>query len=278
MLATVPSITIAMVGDEIIVVAQGSGLLETQYGELAYGPDDQLVIPRGTLYRLRLDSGPQQFLIVESRGLIRTPRRYRNEFGQLLEGAPFSERDIRRPQNLTTRDERGEFRVILRTRDGMSELMLAHHPFDVAGWDGYLYPWIFNMRDFEPIVGAVHQPPPVHQVFEGDGFVACNFCPRPFDFHPQAIPAPYSHSNLGSDEVLFYMSQEFMSRKGIEFCSLTLHPDGAPHGPHPGRYEGSIGQQRTDELAFMLDTFRPLRVARQALTVEDAGYPLSWLE
>ena len=178
---------------------------------------------------------------MESRGHVRWPKRYRNEFGQLKEGAPYSERDIRRPMVLNTHDEMGDFPLLVKQYDGINELILDHHPFDVVGWDGYFYPWAFNINDFEPIVGRIHQPPPVHQTFEGDGFVVCSFCPRPYDFDPNAVPAPYNHSNVDSDEVLYYASSEFMSRKGIEFGSITHHPDGIPHGPHPGRAEASIG-------------------------------------
>ena len=210
---------------------------------------------------------------MESRGHVRWPKRYRNEFGQLIEGAPYSERDIRRPTQLRTHDEKGDFPILVKQYDGLNEIILDHHPFDVVGWDGYFYPWAFNINDFEPIVGRVHQPPPVHQTFQGDGFVVCSFCPRPYDFHPEAVPAPYNHSNVDSDEVLYYASSEFMSRKGIEFGSITHHPDGIPHGPHPGRAEASIGAKYTEELAVMMDTFRPLKVAKPALADRGPGLP-----
>jgi homogentisate 1,2-dioxygenase len=209
---------------------------------------------------------------------VRTPKRYRNEHGQLTENAPFSERDLRRPSRLVTRDERGEFRVVVKKDHRLTEFVVDHHPFDVVGWDGYYFPWAFSIHDFEPRVGRVHLPPPVHQTFEGDGFVICSFCPRPYDFDPQAVPVPYNHSNVMSDEVLYYASSEFMSRKGIEYGSVTLHPDGVPHGPHPGRTEASLGQKETRELAVMLDTFRPLRVGVPALAVEDEQYYRSWVE
>jgi homogentisate 1,2-dioxygenase len=215
---------------------------------------------------------------MEGRGHIRPPKRYRNEYGQLIEGAPYSERDIRVPRELRTHDVRGDHRILVKQYDGINEIVLDHHPFDVVGWDGQFYPWAFNINDFEPIVGRVHQPPPVHQTFQGDGFVICSFCPRPYDFHPEAVPAPYNHSNVDSDEVLYYASSEFMSRKGIEFGSITHHPDGIPHGPHPGRAEASIGAKSTDELAVMMDTFRPLKVAKQALGIEDPAYHRSWVE
>jgi homogentisate 1,2-dioxygenase len=265
--------------DELVYVSKGKGVLESVFGELPFHEGDYLVIHRGIMHKYRFDKGAEQpkLLIMESRGHIRWPKRYRNEFGQLVEGAPYSERDIRRPLQLVTHDEMGDFQIFVKQYDGINELILDHHPFDVVGWDGYFYPWAFNIMDFEPIVGRVHQPPPVHQTFQGDGFVVCSFCPRPYDFHPEAIPAPYNHSNVDSDEVLYYASSEFMSRKGIEFGSITHHPDGLPHGPHPGRAEASIGAKYTDELAVMMDTFRPLKVAKQALDIEDPSYHKSWI-
>jgi len=266
-------------GDELIYVAKGSGVLESQYGDLPYREGDYLVIHRGILHRYRMDAGVAHKLVCfESRGHVRFPKRYRNEFGQLKEGAPYSERDVRRPSNLVTHDEQGDFKLIVKQYDGLNEIILDHHPIDVVGWDGYFYPWAFNIHDFEPIVGRVHQPPPVHQTFEGDGFVVCSFCPRPYDFDPEAVPAPYNHSNVDSDEVLYYASSEFMSRKGIEFGSITHHPDGIPHGPHPGRAEASIGAKHTNELAVMMDSFRPLRVAKQAVAFEDPKYIRSWID
>lgn len=266
-------------GDEVVYVAKGSGTLESSYGNLPYREGDYLIIHRGILHRFKMDKQvPHKLLVMESRGHIRWPKRYRNEFGQLKEGAPYSERDIRRPGELTTIDKKGEYPLIVKQYDGLNEIVLDHHPLDVVGWDGYFYPWAFNINDFEPIVGRVHQPPPVHQTFEGDGFVICSFCPRPYDFDPEAVPAPYNHSNVDSDEVLYYASSEFMSRKGIEFGSITHHPDGIPHGPHPGRAEASIGAKSTNELAVMMDSFRPLRVAKQALDFEDPKYHRSWVD
>lgn len=262
-------------GDEVVYVAEGSGTLETQFGNLAITPGDYLVIHRGILHRY-VFATPAKLLIIESRGYVRTPSRYRNDYGQIVEGAPYSERDFRVPRELVTHDEPGDFRIVVKQYNGLNEFILDHHPFDVVGWDGMFYPWAFNINDFEPIVGRVHQPPPVHQTFQGDGFVICSFCPRPFDFHPEAIPAPYNHSNVDSDEVIFYASSEFMSRKGIEYGSITHHPDGIPHGPHPGRAEASIGAKGTDELAVMMDSFRPLRVAKAVLPIEDPGYQTSW--
>ena len=264
-------------GDELVYVSEGEGVLESPLGELPFRAGDYVVIPRGILHRWRLGARPSRLLVLDSAGYVRTPKRYRNEHGQLLEGAPYSERDIRRPERLVTRDETGEFRVLVKSGNRLTEVVMAHHPFDVVGWDGFLYPWTFSIHDFEPKVGRVHLPPPVHQTFEGDGFVVCSFCPRPYDFDAEAVPAPYNHQNVMSDEVLYYANAEFMSRKGIEYGSITLHPDGLPHGPQPGRTEESIGAKETNELAVMVDTFRPLRVSRQALTLEDPGYPLSWL-
>jgi homogentisate 1,2-dioxygenase len=267
-------------GDELIYVAEGGGVLESQLGELPFRQGDYVVIPRGILHRWRLDAaaGPAYLLVVESAGYIRTPARYRNEHGQLLEHSPYCERDIRRPERLVTVDETGEFPLVVKQGNALNGFVLQHHPFDLKGWDGYYYPWAFNIADFEPIVGRIHQPPPVHQTFESDGFVVCSFVPRLYDFHPEAVPAPYHHANVMTDEVLFYASSEFMSRKGIEFGSITLHPDGLVHGPHPGRAEASVGQSATDELAVMIDTFQPLRVAKAALAIEDEDYFRSWVE
>jgi homogentisate 1,2-dioxygenase len=266
--------------DEVVYVVEGQGVLESVFGDLPFRAGDYVVIHRNITHRWKLDlaAGKPKFLVFESRGHIRFPRRYMNDAGQLLEGAPYSERDIRRPMAVSPHDERGDFPVLVKQYNALNELVLDHHPFDVVGWDGCFYPWIFNIHDFEPIVGRIHQPPPVHQTFQGDGFVICSFCPRPFDFDPEAIPAPYNHSNVDSDEVLFYASSEFMSRKGIEYGSITHHPDGLPHGPHPGRAEASIGAKSTNELAVMMDSFRPLRIARAALPIEDLHYHRSWLE
>jgi homogentisate 1,2-dioxygenase len=265
-------------GDEIVFVTEGGGVLESPFGALPFRQGDYVVVPRGILHRYRFQGDAARCLVIESAGAVRTPKRYRNEFGQLLEHSPFSERDIRRPEWAEPHDERGEFPIVVKKDNEFVEMVLAYHPFDVVGWDGYYYPWAFNIHDFEPRVGRVHLPPPVHQTFEGDNFVVCSFCPRPYDFHPDAVPAPYNHSNVMSDEVLYYASSEFMSRTGIEYGSLTLHPDGLPHGPHPGRTEASIGQPRTDELAVMVDTFHPLRVSAEALGAEDRDYYRSWLD
>jgi homogentisate 1,2-dioxygenase len=262
--------------DELLYVHEGQGALESAFGEIAYGPGDYLVVPRGLLTRLRLNDGPQRFFVVESPGPIRVPARYRNEHGQLLETSPFSERDLRGPEFRPPKDETGEFRVLVKSGDAITECVVKNHPFDVVGWDGCYYPYAFNILDFEPRVGRVHLPPPVHQTFESDGYVVCSFCPRPLDFDPRSVPAPYNHSNVMSDEVLYYVRGEFTSRKGVEAGSITLHPAGLPHGPQPGRAEASIGRKDTDELAVMVDTFKPLAVARAAAALEDPAYPTSW--
>ncbi len=264
-------------GDELTFVAEGTGVVESQMGELPYQPGDYVVVSRGIMHRWRLGEAAHRLLIIESAGAIRPPARYCNEMGQFLEHSPYCERDLRRPQTLPLHAETGQFRAVIKQYDALTEITLDHHPFDVVGWDGYYYPWALSIHDFQPIVGSLHQPPPVHQTFQGDGFVVCSFVPRLFDFHPDAVPAPYNHSNVNSDEVIFYANDEFMSRKGISLGSLTLHPGGLPHGPHPGRAEESIGKKRTEELAVMLDTFRPLRVGRGALAVEDPDYARSWL-
>jgi homogentisate 1,2-dioxygenase len=264
-------------GDELVYVAQGAGVLESQMGDLPYRAGDYVIIPRGIAHRWRLGDTAHKLLVIESAGPIRPPAKYVNEAGQFLEHSPYCDRDIRRPEKLNYHDETGTFQLVVKQYDALSEVTLDHHPFDVVGWDGYYYPWILSIHDFEPIVGSLHQPPPVHQTFQGDGFVVCSFVPRLFDFHPDAVPIPYNHSNVNSDEVIYYANDEFMSRKGIGFGSLTLHPGGLPHGPHPGRVEESLGKKRTDELAVMLDTFHPLRVGKGAEAVEDPEYAQSWL-
>jgi homogentisate 1,2-dioxygenase len=265
-------------GDEIVYVSDGAGVLESPLGHLPFGKGDYLVIPRGIAHRYRFTQRPVRCLVIESAGYVRTPHRYRNNHGQLTENAPYSERDIRRPSDLQTVDLRGDYPIVVKKDNRLTRVIVDHHPCDVVGWDGYYYPWAFNINDFEPRVGRVHLPPPIHQTFEGDGFVVCSFCPRPYDFDPQAVPVPYVHSNVMSDEVLYYASAEFMSRKGIEYGSVTLHPDGVPHGPHPGRTEASLGKAHTNELAVMVDTFRSLCVAQPALGIEDRQYFRSWID
>ena len=265
--------------DELLFVHQGEGTLETNFGLLPYRPGDYLVVPRGTTYRVAPASGEQRFLVVEAfGGPIQPPHRYRNAFGQLLEHSPYCERDLHAPTELPYHEERGEFQVRVKVNGQIMTYTFDFHPLDVVGWDGYLYPYSFNIGDFEPITGRVHQPPPVHQTFEGPNFVVCSFCPRKLDYHPLAIPVPYNHSNIDSDEMIYYVSGDFGSRKGIEVGSITLHPRGIPHGPHPGTVEKSLGAERTEELAVMVDTFRPLKFAADAQALDDPRYPYSWLE
>lgn len=262
---------------EMFFVHDGEGLLRTNLGNLEFGPGDYVMIPYNVTWQVQLKGQNHRFLVVESPTPIVTPKRYRNEFGQLLEHSPFCERDFRVPTELETHDELGDFEVRVKARDELHRHILDHHPLDVIGWDGYLFPYAFNINDFEPITGRVHQPPPVHQTFSGHNYVVCSFVPRLFDYHPKAIPAPYNHANVQSDEVLYYVEGDFMSRKGIERGSFTLHPAGLPHGPHPGTTEASIGKARTDELAVMIDTFRPLHVTTHALEYEDENYAYSWV-
>lgn len=263
---------------EVWFVHEGHGVFKSQFGNLTYEPGDYIVIPYGTTWQMQLDSPDQRFFVIESPSQIEPPKRYRNKFGQLLEHSPYCERDIRVPTDLETHTERGEFDVRIKARDHLTRHILDHHPFDVVGWDGYLYPWIFNIRDFEPITGRIHQPPPVHQTFEGWNFVVCSFVPRLFDYHPEGIPAPYNHSNVNSDEVIYYCDGNFMSRKGIDKYDVTLHPSGLPHGPQPGATEKSIGAKATEELAVMVDTFNPLHLTTVALELEKPDYQNSWLE
>lgn len=265
-------------GDYMYFVHEGTGTLETQFGTLRYRPGDYLVLPTGVLWRVLPDeSVAQRLLVVEAYGHIEPPKRYLNRYGQFLENSPYCERDIRPPDQLVTREKLGEFEVRVKARGVISRFQYEHHPLDVVGWDGHLWPYAFNIEDFEPITGRVHQPPPVHQTFDGPGFVVCSFVPRLFDYHPQSIPAPYNHSNVDSDEVLYYVEGDFMSRKGVERASFTVHPNGIPHGPHPGTYEGSIGKEKTEELAVMIDTFRPLRLTEFAHNLEDENYVYSWI-
>jgi len=258
-------------------VHEGSGVLKSQFGNLKFRPGDYIVIPFGTTWQLHIDGDETRFFTIENPSQIEPPKRYRNAFGQLLEHAPYCERDIRVPDELETHTERGDFEVRIKVRDHLSQHILDYHPFDVVGWDGYLYPWIFNIEDFEPITGRVHQPPPVHQTFDAHNFVVCSFVPRLFDYHPDAIPAPYNHSNVNSDEVIYYAEGNFMSRKGIDRSDISLHPYGLPHGPQPGMTEASIGKKETQELAVMVDTFHPLHLTKDALEMEKE-YQSTWLE
>ncbi|MEZ7887560.1 MAG: homogentisate 1,2-dioxygenase [Flavobacteriales bacterium] len=263
--------------DEVIFIHEGTGKLRTLLGNISFGPGDYLVVPRGIIYQIRFDTEKNRLFIVDSFSPILTPKRYRNEFGQLLEHSPFCERDIRTPEELETHDEKGEFTIKIKKQGMLHSVVYASHPFDVVGWDGYNYPYAFSIHDFEPITGRVHQPPPVHQTFEAHNFVICSFCPRLYDYHPQAVPAPYNHSNIDSDEVLYYVDGDFMSRKHVEKGFMSLHPGGIPHGPHPGTMEKSIGQKETKELAVMVDTFKPLKLTAEAMNIDDGGYVTSWV-
>jgi len=263
--------------DEVLFVHRGTGTLRTLVGNIQFEYGDYLVIPRGMIYQIDFDTEDNRLFVIESKRAIYTPKRYRNWFGQLLEHSPFCERDFKLPSILETHDEKGDFLVKVKKENRLHQYVYASHPFDVVGWDGYNFPYGFSIHNFEPITGRVHQPPPVHQTFETDAFVICSFVPRLYDYHPQAIPAPYNHSNIDSDEVLYYVDGDFMSRNHIEKGQITLHPAGIPHGPHPGAYERSIGQVKTEELAVMVDTFKPLQLTKQALELEDKGYWESWM-
>lgn len=263
---------------EMIFVHKGKGTLKTMYGKIRFGYGDHLIIPRGIVYQLEFDTEDNRLFIVESFTPFNFPKRYTNKVGQLLEHSPFCERDIRKPQDLETFDETGDFLVKIKRSDHIWPYHFETHPFDVIGWDGYLYPYAFSIHDFEPITGRVHQPPPVHQTFETPTFVVCAFVPRLYDYHPESIPAPYNHSNVDSDEVLYYVDGEFMSRKHVEKGMISLHPTGIVHGPHPGAVEKSIGKKETPELAVMVDTFRPLKLTEEALKIEDKSYYKSWVE
>lgn len=263
-------------GDECLFVHDGSGDLESTFGTVPFEPGDYLVIPRGTIWKLRFNRLPVRVITLESHGPIEIPRRYRNELGQLLEHAPYKERDFRPPSELVTVDRREEHHVLIKARGRHTLYTYPYHPFDVVGWDGYVFPYAFSIHDFQPIVGKLHMPPPIHQTFAGQGFVVCSFCPRLLDFHPEAIVVPYNHSNVDSDEVLYYCNDKFGSRKGIEEGSITLHPLGIPHGPQPGAVEASLGATRTEELAVMVDTFRPFQLTEEALKLEDPDYWKSW--
>jgi homogentisate 1,2-dioxygenase len=265
-------------GDELIFVHEGSGKVKTLYGELPFSYGDYILLPRGTIYQICFDTPENRLFIVESFTPLRFPKRYMSRFGQLMEHSPYCERDIRKPENLQTFDQKGDFLIRAKKKGMLYGLHYGTHPFDVVGWDGCCYPFIFSIQDFEPITGRVHQPPPVHQTFETNAFVVCSFVPRLFDYHPQAIPAPYNHSNIDSDEVIYYVDGDFMSRKNVTRGMITLHPAGIPHGPHPGAVEKSIGAKETKELAVMVDTFRPLQLTEAALGLENSDYIMSWAE
>ena len=265
-------------GDEIIFIHKGSGTLRTFIGNIKFKEGDYLVIPRGMIYKMMFDTKENRHFVVESYNPVYTPKRYRNYFGQLLEHSPYCERDLRFPEELETHDKKGEFIMKIKKEHMIYDYLYSTHPFDVVGCDGYNFPYAFSIHDFEPITGRVHQPPPVHQTFETSRFVLCSFCPRLYDYHPEAIPAPYNHSNIDSDEVLYYVDGDFMSRNHVQEGYISLHPAGIPHGPHPGAMERSIGKKRTDELAVMVDTFAPLKLTQLAVDLSDGKYHKSWIE
>jgi homogentisate 1,2-dioxygenase len=265
-------------GDEIIFIHDGSGTFYSQLGKIKVHQGDYIVIPRTTIYKIEWDEDPVRLLIIESSNPVETPKRYRNELGQLMEHAPYCERDIRAPEDLVTQPDKGEYLIKIKKQGKLHHYLYEHSPFDLVGWDGFLFPYAFSIHDFEPITGRIHQPPPVHQTFQGYGYVVCSFVPRLFDYHPLSIPVPYNHSNIDSDEVLYYAEGNFMSRKGIDRGSFTLHPGGLPHGPHPGAVEKNLEAKETHELAVMVDTFKPLYLTEEALQYVDKKYPLSWLE
>jgi homogentisate 1,2-dioxygenase len=264
--------------DEMLFIHKGSGTLRTFVGNIKFEYGDYLIIPRGMIYQIEFDTEENRILYAESYHPIYTPKRYRNHFGQLLEHSPFCERDYKLPHDLETHDEKGDFLMKIKKQGSIHSLVYTSHPFDVVGWDGYNFPYGFSIHNFEPITGRVHQPPPVHQTFETSAFVICSFCPRLYDYHPKAIPAPYNHSNIDSDELLYYVDGDFMSRNHVDQGYMSLHPSGIPHGPHPGAYERSIGQKSTEELAVMIDTFRPLMITEAAMKIDDGIYYQSWLE
>jgi len=264
--------------DEVIFVHEGSGRLKTLYGNIPFEYGDYLVIPRGVIYQLEFDNAQNRLLIIESFSPVKPPKRYLNSMGQFLEHSPFCERDIKLPQDMETHDETGDFKVIIRKGNQLFPYIYATHPFDAIGWDGYHFPYGFSIHNYEPITGRIHMPPPIHQTFEGHNYVICSFVPRLFDYHPQSVPAPYNHSNVDSDEVLYYVDGDFMSRKHVERGMITLHPKGIPHGPHPGTVEKSIGAKETRELAVMVDPFFPLKITEAAMAVEDPSYYKSWVE
>ncbi|MFS0489170.1 homogentisate 1,2-dioxygenase [Leadbetterella byssophila] len=264
--------------DEMLFIHEGKGILRTMLGNIPFEYGDYLIIPRGMIYQIDFETENNRLLFAESFHPIYTPKRYRNWFGQLLEHSPYCERDYILPRDLETHDEHGDFIMKIKKQGRLYEMLYPTHPFDVVGWDGYNFPYGFSIHNFEPITGRIHQPPPVHQTFETSAFVICSFCPRLYDYHPESIPAPYNHSNIDSDEMLYYVDGDFMSRNNIERGHITLHPGGIPHGPAPGAYERSIGQKETAELAVMIDTFRPLSITEEAIKIDDGKYYKSWLE
>ncbi|MEN0021299.1 MAG: homogentisate 1,2-dioxygenase domain-containing protein [Planctomycetota bacterium] len=285
-------------GDECLFVHYGSGRVHSMFGTLAFGPKDYIVIPKGTIYEMIFDARPDDgsddeafgghtkaqmpfgkvvgFETVNASHILPPPRYMSKKTAQFLEHAPYCERDLRVPELPLTFDELGDFEVRIKARDSVHRYVYPYHPLDVVGWDGCYYPYCFNIDDFAPIVGKLHMPPPIHQTFEGHNFVICSFCPRMLDFHPEAIPVPYNHSNIDSDEILYYVEGNYKARRGIESGSISVHPQGIPHGPHPGTVEKSLGKTYTDELAVMCDTFRPMYPTKAAVEIDDESYPESW--
>ena len=263
--------------DEMLFIHKGNGEIKTMYGNISFSYGDYIIIPRGTVYQINFETNDNRILIVESHGPIETPERYRNKYGQFLEHSPFCERDFRAPMNMETHDEDGEFLINIKKRDLIYPYIYENHPFDLIGWDGCSYPYAFSIFNFEPITGRIHMPPPIHQTFMGKNFVICSFVPRLYDYHPNAIPAPYHHSNVDSDELLYYVDGDFMSRNNIEKGQITLHPGGLPHGPHPGAIERSIGKTSTNELAVMIDPFNPVKITKEAMELEFDDYYHSWV-
>ena len=264
--------------DELIFIHEGAGYLKTIYGKVYFLPGDYIVIPRGTIYQLYFNDKNNRLLIIDSFSPIVSPKRYRNNHGQLLEHSPYCERDLKLPTDLETHDEEGDFKIMIKKQGQIFPFVYASHPFDAIGWDGFVYPYALSIHDFEPITGRIHLPPPIHQTFEANNFVVCSFCPRLYDYHPNSIPAPYNHSNVDSDELLYYVDGDFMSRKHVERGMITLHPKGIPHGPQPGTVEKSIGKKETGELAVMIDPFHPLMLTQDAMDMEDPEYYKSWEE
>ena len=262
--------------DEMLFIHVGTGTLRTMYGNLDFKYGDYLIIPKGTTYQIDFDTEDNRILFIESKGAITTPNRYRNNYGQLLEHSPFCERDFRLPKDLKTHDEKGQFKILSKKQDVLWEYTHENHPFDVVGWDGFNYPYAFSIHDFEPITGRIHMPPPIHQTWEAPGYVVCSFVPRMYDYHPESIPSPYHHSNIDSEELLYYVDGDFMSRNDIDKGQLTLHPGGIPHGPHPGAIERSVGKEKTEELAVMIDPFNPLMITEEAMNLEVDDYYKSW--
>jgi homogentisate 1,2-dioxygenase len=263
--------------DEILFIHKGEGICKTMYGRIDFCYGDYIIIPRGTVYQLEFNSSDNKILFIESHSPVHTPKRYRNEYGQFLEHSPFCERDFKLPHSFETIDQSGEFKIMIKKRGLIYPYVYATHPFDLVGWDGCNYPYAFSIFNFEPITGRIHMPPPIHQQFEAKNFVICSFVPRLYDYHPNAIPAPYHHSNVDSDEILYYVEGDFMSRNDVQPGQFTLHPGGIPHGPHPGAIERSIGKKETKEVAIMIDPFNPVKITNEAVQYEVPDYYKSWI-